>query len=282
MKEFIAEIVSIGRLQNRNLVQLLGYCRRKGELLLVYEYMPNGSLDKYLHNGKEDNSLLSWTQRFRIIKGIASGLLYLHEEWEKVVVHRDIKASNVLLDDEMNGRLGDFGLARLYDHGVDPQTTHVVGTIGYLAPELARSGNATPLTDVFAFGMFVLEVTCGQRPVDHQNTQDSQLMLTDWVLDKVQKGSFGDTVDARLKGMYDVSEAYLALKIGLLCSHPFPSERPTMRQVMQYFDGEIEPPNLSLEVLASMQSEGFDPYIISYPLATSSISTMSYISNVGR
>lgn len=130
MKEFIAEIVSIGRLQNRNLVQLFGYCRRKGELLLVYEHMPNGSLDKYLH-----------------------------EEWEKVVVHRDIKASNVLLDDEMNGRLGDFGLARLYDHGIDPQSTQVVGTIGYLAPELARSGNATPPSDVFSFGIFVLEVT---------------------------------------------------------------------------------------------------------------------------
>jgi serine/threonine protein kinase len=282
MKVFIAEIVSIGRLQNRNLVQLLGYCRRKGELLLVYEYMHNGSLDKYLHNGKEDNSVLTWTQRFRIIKGIASGLLYPHEEWEKVVVHRDIKASNVLLDDEMNGRLGDFGLARLYDHGVDPQTTHVVGTIGYLAPELARSGNATPPTDVFAFGIFVLEVTCGQRPVNHQNMQDSQLMLVDWVLDKVWKGSFNDTVDARLEGKYDIGEAYLALKIGLLCSHPFASERPTMRQVMQYLDGEIEPPDLSFKVLASMQSEGIDPYIISYPLSTGCISTMSNVVSGGR
>ncbi|CAO2142703.1 unnamed protein product [Urochloa humidicola] len=278
MKEFIAETVSIGRLQNRNLVQLLGYCRRKGELLLVYEYMPNGSLDKYLHNGNEDNHVLSWTQRFQIIKGIASGLLYLHEEWEKVVVHRDVKASNVLLDDEMNGRLGDFGLARLYDHGVDPQTTHVVGTIGYLAPELARSGNATPPTDVFAFGMFVLEVTCGQRPVNHQNTQDSQLILIDWVLDKVQKGLFSDTVDARLKGSYDVGEAYLALKVGLLCSHPFANARPTMRQVMQYFDGEIQPPDLSFEVLSSMQSEGFDPYVISIPLSSTSITTMSHTS----
>jgi serine/threonine protein kinase len=278
MKEFIAEIVSIGRLQNRNLVQLLGYCRRKGELILVYEYMPNGSLDRYLHDGEEDNSVLGWAQRFRIIKGIASGLLYLHEEWEKVVVHRDIKASNVLLDDEMNGRLGDFGLARLYDHGADPQTTHVVGTIGYLAPELARSGNATPPTDVFAFGMFVLEVVCGQRPVNHQNTQDSQLILADWVLDKVQKGSFGDTVDARLKGRYDVGEAFLALKVGLLCSHPFADARPTMRQAMQYFDGEIQPPDLSFEVLSSMQSEGFDPYVISNPLLSTSFSTMSHVS----
>lgn len=277
MKEFIAEIVSIGRLQNRNLVPLLGYCRRKGELLLVYEYMPNGSLDKYLH-GKEDNTVLSWAQRFHIVKGIASDLLYLHEEWEKVVVHRDIKASNVLLDDKLNGRLGDFGLARLYDYGIDPQTTHVVGTIGYLAPELAHSGNATPPTDVFAFGMFILEVTCGQRPVNYQNAQGNQLMLVDWVIDNVQKGSFDDTVDARLKGRYDVHEAYLALKIGLLCSHPFINARPSMRQVMQYLDGEIEAPELSSESIALMQNDGFEAYTISYPSSTTSIGTVSHVS----
>ncbi|OEL32648.1 L-type lectin-domain containing receptor kinase IV.1, partial [Dichanthelium oligosanthes] len=131
IKEFVAEVVSIGQLQHRNLVQLLGYCHRKGELILVHEYMSRGSLEKYLYD--EDKPILSWEQRFQIIKGISSGLLYLHEEWEKVVLHWDIKPSNVLLDDEMNGRLGDFGLAKLYDHDADPQTTHVVGTIGYLA-----------------------------------------------------------------------------------------------------------------------------------------------------
>ncbi|KAB1225886.1 L-type lectin-domain containing receptor kinase IV.2 [Morella rubra] len=114
MKEFVAEIISLGRLRHRNLVQLLGYCRRRGELLLVYDYMPNGSLDKFSYsNGRPS---LDWLTRFRIIRGVASGLLYLHEEWEQVVLHRDIKASNVLLDAEFNGRLGDFGLARLCDH----------------------------------------------------------------------------------------------------------------------------------------------------------------------
>ncbi|OAY81915.1 L-type lectin-domain containing receptor kinase IV.2 [Ananas comosus] len=158
MREFVAEIVSMGRLRHRNIVQLLGYCRRKGELLLVYDFVPNGSLDKYLHYGRAHKPPLGWSQRFQIVKGVAAGLLYLHEEWEQVVVHRDVKASNVLLDGEMNARLGDFGLARLYDHGIDPQTTHVVGTMGYLAPELARTGRATTATDVFAFGAFVLEV----------------------------------------------------------------------------------------------------------------------------
>jgi len=105
MKEFVAEIVSMGRLRHRNLVQLLGYCRRRGELLLVYDYMPNGSLDKFLYSNENPN--LNWFQRFRIIRGVAAGLLYLHEEWEQVVLHRDVKASNVLLDVELNGRYYD-------------------------------------------------------------------------------------------------------------------------------------------------------------------------------
>ncbi|KAM3333183.1 hypothetical protein ACQJBY_028352 [Aegilops geniculata] len=249
MKEFIAEVVSLGRLQHRNLVQLLGYCRRKGELLLVYENMSNGSLDKYLH---AKDCLLDWTTRFRIIKGIASGLVYLHHEWEKVVIHRDIKASNVLLDNEMNGRLGDFGLARLYDHGSgpgsgsdsDPQTTHVIGTIGYIAPELGRNGKASPRTDIFAFGVFMLEVTCGQRPISHERTDD-QALLVNWVLHHWQNGSLLDTVDVRLQGSYDEDEANLVLKLGLLCTHPFSDARPSMRQVMQHLDGETPLPELT-------------------------------------
>ncbi|XP_015696757.1 L-type lectin-domain containing receptor kinase SIT2-like [Oryza brachyantha] len=281
MKEFVAEVVSIGRLQHRNIVQLLGYCRRKGELFLVYDYMPNGSLDKYLY-GQEDKQILTWAQRFRVIKGIASGLAYLHEEWEKVVVHRDIKASNVLLDTEMNGRLGDFGLARLYDHGADAQTTRVVGTIGYLAPELASSGKATPLTDVFSFGIFVLEVTCGQRPIK-EDISGNTTMLVDWVLEHWQKGTLTDAVDVRLQDDYDLGEVSLALKLGLLCSHPFADARPKMQQVMQYLQGQVPipedmPPNLSFEMLTLMQNEGFDSYIMSYPSSITNHSDASHAS----
>ncbi|KAK3118375.1 hypothetical protein QOZ80_9BG0698140 [Eleusine coracana subsp. coracana] len=162
-----------------------------------------GFHDKYLLGaggfGKAKRRTLNWEQRFHIIKGIASGLLYLHEKWEKVVIHRDIKASNVLIDSEMNGHLGDFGLARLYDHGTDLQTTHVVGTMGYIAPELLLTGKASPLTDVFAFGTFLLEVVCGQRPVNHK-TEDGQAILADWVLEHWRKDLLTKTVDMRLRG----------------------------------------------------------------------------------
>ena len=149
VREFIAEVVSIGRLHHRNLARLLGYCRRKGELLLVYEYMENGSLDKYLHT--KNGPTLCWSQRYSIIKGVASSLLYLHEEWKHAVIHRDIKASNVLLDNKMNGQLGDFGLARIYDNKTAAQTTHVAGTMGYIAPQVSRAGTPSPFSAVYAF-----------------------------------------------------------------------------------------------------------------------------------
>nr|CAB3455480.1 unnamed protein product [Digitaria exilis] len=120
--QFMAEVVILGRLRHRNLVRLVGYCRHKDDMLLVYEHMAKGSLDRYLHDRTRHREL-TWPRRFHVIKGVASGLLYLHEDWEQVIVHRDIKASNVLLDGEMNGRLGDFGLARLHEHGADAHTT---------------------------------------------------------------------------------------------------------------------------------------------------------------
>ncbi|KAL6880404.1 hypothetical protein ACP4OV_011969 [Aristida adscensionis] len=281
MREFIAEIVSMGRLRHKNIVQLLGYCRRKGELLLVYDYMPNGSLDKYLHDGTGEN--VDWARRFRIMQGVASGLLYLHEDWEQVVIHRDIKASNVLLDGEMNGRLGDFGLARLYDHGTDPQTTHVVGTMGYIAPELARMGKASTLTDVFAFGVFLLEVTCGRRPIEQQQGQDFPLMLVDWVLEHWRKGSLPDAVDKRLENNYNVDEACLALKLGLLCSYPSPSVRPNMRQVMQYLDGNAPFPEKTLtEIFSNGGVERGSSNIVSSPPPSTSFGTISVDLSAGR
>ncbi|KAF8722937.1 hypothetical protein HU200_022076 [Digitaria exilis] len=290
MKQFVAEVVSIGRLRHRNVVQLLGYCRRKRELLLVYDYMPNGSLDTWLYDedpphGHGTAASLSWEQRVRAIRGVASGLVYLHEEWEKVVVHRDVKASNVLLDAEMNARLGDFGLARLYERGggAGPQTTHVVGTMGYLAPELAHTRRVTPATDVFAFGAFVLEVACGRRPID----RGGRFVLVDWVLELWHMGGvLTEAVDARLCGEFPDEEAELVLKLGLLCSHPVAGERPSMRQVVQYLDGDAplpEPPRSyrSFTSLAMMQNQGFDSYAASYPSSSSaSVTSVGAVSSV--
>jgi serine/threonine protein kinase len=276
MKEFIAEIVSIGRIRHRNLVQLLGYCRRKDELILVYDYMANGSLDKYLHSEEDDDPAimtLDWAQRFRIIKGVASGLHFLHERWEKVVIHRDIKTSNVLLDGEMNGRLGDFGLAKLYEHGSNPQTTRVVGTTGYLAPELVRMGKATPLTDVFAFGTFMLEVTCGQRPIK-RDEQGNQFSLVDWVLQHWHNGSLLEAVDPKLRGEYNSDEVRSVLQIGLLCTHPSATSRPSMQQVLKYLDGEMLLPELSfLDLLALLQRKGL--HVMSWPAVCSSTTMVS-------
>ncbi|XP_058100123.1 L-type lectin-domain containing receptor kinase IV.1-like [Magnolia sinica] len=267
IREFISEIMSLGHLRHRNLVQLLGYCRRKKELLLVYDYMPNGSLDKLLFDNP--NSMLGWSGRFRVIKGVASGLLYLHEEWEQVVLHRDIKASNVLLDSEMNGRLGDFGLARLYDHGTDPQTTRMVGTFGYLAPELTRTGKATTSTDVFAFGAFMLEVACGRGPIDSSLPGDEEI-LVEWVAGCWRRGTILAAADPKLVLDYAVEEMDLVLKLGLLCSHPLSAERPSMRQVMQFLDGDAPLPDLSSDDLGAAilevgHYEGFDDLHLSYP-----------------
>ncbi|XP_052161127.1 L-type lectin-domain containing receptor kinase SIT2-like [Oryza glaberrima] len=284
IREFVAEVVSIGRLRHRNLVQLLGYCRRKNELLLVYDYMANGSLDKYLH--ERNVTTLFWPERLWIIKGVASGLLYLHEDWEQVVIHRDIKASNVLLDSAMNGRLGDFGLARLYDHGTDPKTTHVVGTMGYLAPELVRTGKASPLTDVFAFGVFLLEVTCGRRPIE-TDEHDKRVVLVDLVLEHHRNGSIVGAADPRLTGKFDVEEVALVLKLGLLCSHPLPGARPSMRNVMQYLERggksapDLSPSYVSYSMMAIMQNEGFDSFIMSGgPRLATSIGTVSGASSM--
>ncbi|KAL5809050.1 hypothetical protein ACOSQ3_029741 [Xanthoceras sorbifolium] len=232
MREFAAEIESLGRLRHKNLVHLHGWCKQKNDLLLVYEYIPNGSLDSLLFNPK-NGVVLNWEQRFNIIEGIAAGLLYLHEEWEQVVIHRDVKSSNVLIDAEMNARLGDFGLARLYDHGGMSHTTNVVGTIGYIAPELTRTGKASASSDVFAYGILLLELATGRRPIG-----SSDFLLVEWVSECQQLGQILDTVDPSLNSSYSPKEMELVLTLGLICSHQRQQFRPTMRQVMRYLSGD--------------------------------------------
>ncbi|KAF4373000.1 hypothetical protein F8388_011027 [Cannabis sativa] len=272
LREFVAEIASIGRLRHRNLVQLLGWCRRRGDLLLVYDFMSNGSLDKYIFD--KPKTILNWEQRMKIIKGVASALLYLHEGFEQVVLHRDVKASNVLLDSELNGRLGDFGLARLHDHGSNMSTTRVVGTLGYLAPELPRTGKATTSSDVYAFGALLLEVACGRKPIE-PNAPPEELVLVDWVWDYYQAGRVLDVIDKRLNDQYDVVEAVMVVKLGLMCSNNGVMARPSMRQVVRYLEGEVmvpgelRAPDDELEGKKYQMGigghDGFDDFLHSFP-----------------
>ncbi|KAF3778976.1 L-type lectin-domain containing receptor kinase IV-2 [Nymphaea thermarum] len=263
MREFVAEISSLGRMRHRNLVQLQGWCRRGEDLLLVYDFMVNGSLDTFLFNQKK--ALLTWKERFKILKGIASGLLYLHEGWEQVVVHRDIKASNVLLDAEMNGKLSDFGLAKFYDHGSNPQTTRVVGTLGYMAPELSQTGKATTSADVFSFGALLLEVACGRRPMDYKKSEE-EVMVVDWVLMCWRRGRILHAVDERLGMNFVREEAELVLKLGILCSQAGPEARPSMMQVVQFLNGDASMEDFVVENLV-MESDcrGFEQVVLAYP-----------------
>ncbi|KAG2299850.1 hypothetical protein Bca52824_036322 [Brassica carinata] len=237
MKQFVSEIVCMRSLKHRSLVPLLGYCRRKHELLLVSEYMPNGSLDHYLFS--HDRPTLPWGRRFAILKDISLALSYLHTEADQVVIHRDIKASNVLLDAEFNGRLGDFGMSRLYDRGTDPTTTAAVGTVGYMAPELTTMGPSTA-TDVYAFGVFLLEITCGRRPVE-PGFSAAKRFLVKWVGECWRRSSLIDAVDPRLTEFLS-QEVERVLKVGLLCANLSPEARPSMEQVVQYLNGNLALP----------------------------------------
>lgn len=261
MREFLSEISSLGRLKHRNLVGLRGWCKKeKGTFILLYDYMENGSLDKRIFDCDEKkNTMLNCEERIRILKDVASALFYLHEGWEVKVLHRDIKASNVLLDKDMNARLGDFGLARMHYHGEAAATTRVVGTVGYLAPELMRNGRASTQTDVFSYGVLILEVICGRRPID-----EGKPPLVEWVWELMKRGDLMNAFDERLRrdkdGGFDEEQVEKVMQLGLLCAHPDPNARPTMRQVVKFFQGrsEIDEPaeeneNMETYLLAKMK-----------------------------
>ncbi|KAF8102368.1 hypothetical protein N665_0198s0076 [Sinapis alba] len=241
VKQFVAEVVSMRCLKHRNLVPLFGYCRRKRELLLVSEYMPNGSLDEHLFD--ETKSVLPWSQRLGVVKGIASALWYLHTGADQVVLHRDVKASNIMLDAEFNGRLGDFGMARFHEHGGNAATTAAVGTIGYMAPELITMGASTG-TDVYAFGVFMLEVACGRRPVEPQLEAEKRHMIK-WVCECWKKDAILDATDTRLGDEFLPEEVEMVMKLGLLCSNIVPESRPTMEQVVLYLNKNLPLPDFS-------------------------------------
>ncbi|KAM7474823.1 hypothetical protein LguiB_022066 [Lonicera macranthoides] len=240
IKEYASEVRTISRLRHRNLVQLIGWCHEERELLLVYEYMPNGSLDSHLF---KESGFLTWAMRYSITKGLASALLYLHEEWEQCVLHRDIKSSNIMLDSSFNAKLGDFGLARLVDHGKGAQTTLLAGTMGYMAPECVMTGKASKGSDVYSFGIVALEIASGLKPIDRKGVE-GQVRLVDRIWDLYGLGKLVEGADPKLCGDFDETQMECLMIVGLWCAHPDHSLRPSIRQAMQVLCFEAPLPNL--------------------------------------
>ncbi|XP_065882217.1 L-type lectin-domain containing receptor kinase S.6 [Euphorbia lathyris] len=239
---FITEFATIvGCLKHKNLVQLQGWCCEKAELVLVYEFLPNGTLDKKLHDNSSSSVIfLSWKQRVNIVLGVAAALSYLHEECERQIIHRDVKTCNIMLDEEYNPKVGDFGLAEVYEHStLTREATIPAGTMGYLAPEYVYSGIPSAKTDVYSFGVVVLEVATGRRPVD-----DNGIVVVDWVWNLWEQGQLIKATDSKLKGKYNGVEMERMLLIGLSCVHPNHEERPTMKEAAKILKGEAPLPIL--------------------------------------
>uniref|UniRef100_A0A2N9F267 Protein kinase domain-containing protein n=1 Tax=Fagus sylvatica TaxID=28930 RepID=A0A2N9F267_FAGSY len=245
--DFLAELTIIHRLRHKHLVRLVGWCYEKGKLLLLYDYMPNGSLDKHLYEAP-NQTILNWRRRVKILAGVASALHYLHNEYDQKVVHRDLKASNILLDSDYNARLGDFGLARALDNERNSYAelglTGVPGTMGYVAPECFHTGRATPESDVYGFGAVVLEVVCSRSPGININHHQRLYSLVDWVWMLHREGNIEEAVDERLGNDYVVDEAKRLLLLGLACSHPIASERPQTQDICQIISGTMPVPNV--------------------------------------
>ncbi|XP_059447629.1 L-type lectin-domain containing receptor kinase IX.1-like [Corylus avellana] len=240
MKEYASEVKIISRLRHRNLVQLIGWCHERGELLLVYEFMPNGSLDSHLFTEK---ILLIWAIRYKVAQGLASALLYLHEEWEQCVVHRDIKSSNIMLDSNFNTKLGDFGLARLVDHVKGSQTTVLAGTMGYMAPECVTTGKASKESDVYSFGIVALEIACGRKPIKI-NALEDQVVMVEWVRKLYGIGKVLEAADPRLGGDFHEPQMERLMIVGLWCSHPNRNLRPSIREAIHVLNFEAPLPIL--------------------------------------
>ncbi|XP_057426957.1 L-type lectin-domain containing receptor kinase S.6 [Lotus japonicus] len=230
----------VGYLRHKNLVQLKGWCCEGNELVLVYEYLPNGSLNKVLHRNFNSSIVLSWEQRVNIVLGVASALTYLHEECERQIIHRDVKTCNILLDADFTAKLGDFGLAEVYEHSCSTRDATVpAGTMGYLAPEYVYSGVPTVKTDVYSFGVVMIEVATGRKPVEDDGT-----VVADYVWKLWEKTKLIEGADPRLMGKFDELEMEMMLLVGLLCVHPDCEKRPTVREATRILKKEAPLPVL--------------------------------------
>ncbi|PWA38522.1 brassinosteroid insensitive 1-associated receptor kinase 1 [Artemisia annua] len=237
--QFQTEVKMISLAVHRNLLRLRGFCMTPTERLLVYPYMANGSVASCLRERPDTQEPLDWPIRKRIALGCARGLACLHEHCDPKIIHRDVKASNILLDEEFEAVVGDFGLAKLMDYKDTHVTTAVRGTIGHIAPEYLSTGKASPKTDVFGYGVMLLELITGQRAFDLARLANADdVMLLDWVKGLLREKKLDTLVDADLNGSYINDEVEQMMQVALLCAQGTPSERPKMSEVVRMLEGD--------------------------------------------
>ncbi|KAK3138265.1 hypothetical protein QOZ80_5AG0366590 [Eleusine coracana subsp. coracana] len=257
-REFRAEVDIISRVHHRHLVSLVGYCIHADQRLLVYEFVPNNTLQFHLHGTGQPT--LAWQLRWRIALGSAKGLAYLHEDCDPKIIHRDIKAANILLDYNFEPKVSDFGMARIQAGGDTHVSTRVMGTFGYLAPEYATSGRVTDRTDVYSFGVLLLELITGKKPVLPDDTDNDETLVS-WarpLLTKaLEEDVFDGLIDPELEANYDTDDMQLLIACAAAAVRHTARSRPRMSQIVRYLEGQLSVEALNAGV-APGQSEEHD------------------------